>query len=333
MVSACALFLASVPAFASLVRGDDGFDYSSLSLREVGARNTMDWRMWFEKDGQPISPWHDIPLYPFAGNESIINYYIEIPRWSDGKIETKRNEPLNPIFHDDTDGQPRFVASVWPHKSYPFHYGSIPQTWEDSTFELPFTGYPGDNDPMDVFDVTSIGEGYVGEVRQAKVLGGLAMIDDESTDWKVIVVDIRDPLAAVVDTVADLEMYRPSLAQSFYDWFIYYKVIRGKGLNHIVGNDFQNATFMSHHIAESHGYWRNLVRGETKVNKIRINQTSNPTWCKSYIPSQEAAAAFDIPAESNVLPPAERPAKYDRFYYLDTDFATIDVPGEVIDIE
>jgi inorganic pyrophosphatase len=89
---------------------------------------------------------------------------------------------------------------VWPHKSYPFHYGSLPQTWEDSTKDLPFTGYPGDNDPMDVFDVTSIGEGYVGEIRQAKVLGGLAMIDDDSTDWKVIVIDIQDPLAAVVDS-------------------------------------------------------------------------------------------------------------------------------------
>lgn len=85
--------------------------------------------------------------------------------------------PKDPIFHDDRRGQPRFVATVWPHKTYPFHYGSIPQTWEDSTVTHNFTGYPGDNDPMDVFDITSIGEGYVGEIRQAKVLGGLPMID------------------------------------------------------------------------------------------------------------------------------------------------------------
>jgi inorganic pyrophosphatase len=133
--------------------------------------------MWMQKDGKPISPWHDIPLYPFEGNTSIINYYIEIPRWTDGKIETARNEPLNPIFHDSTNGKPRFVATVWPHKTYPFHYGSIPQTWEDSTILHNITGYEGDNDPMDMFDITSIGNAQVGEIRTAKVLGGLPMID------------------------------------------------------------------------------------------------------------------------------------------------------------
>lgn len=51
---------------------------------------------------------------------------------------------------------PRFVYSVWPHKTYPFNYGSIPQTWEDSTVTHNFTGYPGDNDPMDIFDVSEI---------------------------------------------------------------------------------------------------------------------------------------------------------------------------------
>jgi inorganic pyrophosphatase len=59
----------------------------------------------------------------------------------------------DPIFHDDRNDLPRFVESVWPHKSYPFHYGSIPQTWESPNFNHSFTGFPGDNDPMDLFDI------------------------------------------------------------------------------------------------------------------------------------------------------------------------------------
>lgn len=51
--------------------------------------------MWLEKDGNPISFWHDVPLYPDEEDKSIIHYYTEIPRWTDGKIETKRNEPLS----------------------------------------------------------------------------------------------------------------------------------------------------------------------------------------------------------------------------------------------
>lgn len=51
--------------------------------------------MWLEKDGQPISFWHDIPLYPEKGNNHIVSYVVEIPRWTDGKIETRRDEPLS----------------------------------------------------------------------------------------------------------------------------------------------------------------------------------------------------------------------------------------------
>lgn len=64
--------------------------------------------------------------------------------------------PIDPIFHDDSDDLPRFVATFWPHKTYPFNYGSLPQTWEDSTVEHNFTGYVGDNDPMDVFDISAL---------------------------------------------------------------------------------------------------------------------------------------------------------------------------------
>lgn len=56
---------------------------------------SQDWRVWLEKDGEPISFWHDIPLYPDESNRNIINFYVEIPRWTDGKVETKRNEPLS----------------------------------------------------------------------------------------------------------------------------------------------------------------------------------------------------------------------------------------------
>jgi inorganic pyrophosphatase len=66
-----------------------------------------------------------VPLYPFENDTTIINAVVEIPRWTDGKIEIESEEPLTPIFHDDRKGAPRFVESVWPHRSYPFVYGSV----------------------------------------------------------------------------------------------------------------------------------------------------------------------------------------------------------------
>jgi inorganic pyrophosphatase len=82
----------------------------------------------------------------------------------------------DPIFHDDRNDLPRFVESVWPHKTYPFLYGSIPQTWESPNFPHPFTEEAGDNDPMDIFDIG--GEiGYIGQVKAVKILGALAVND------------------------------------------------------------------------------------------------------------------------------------------------------------
>lgn len=144
-----------------------------------------------------------MPLWPDVAQKHIINFVVEIPRWADGKIEIKRDEPLNPIFHDERNDAPRFVESVWPHKSYPFLYGSIPQTWENPNLNHSFTGFPGDNDPIDLFD---IGQdiGYTGQVKQVKVLGGLALSDGNETDWKILGVDVNDPLAPFVNCKSPL---------------------------------------------------------------------------------------------------------------------------------
>ena len=56
------------------------------------------------------------------------------------------------------------------------------------------TNARGDNDPVDVCE---IGEaiGYCGQVKQVKVLGVMALLDEGETDWKLIAIDTRDPLA------------------------------------------------------------------------------------------------------------------------------------------
>lgn len=77
---------------------------------------------------------------------------MEIDVYSTAPWQHANNE--DPIFHDDKKDKPRFVYSVWPHKTYPFHYGSIPQTWESPNFEHELTGLIGDNDPIDIFDIS-----------------------------------------------------------------------------------------------------------------------------------------------------------------------------------
>lgn len=94
----------------------------------------------------------------------------------------------------------------------------------------PDTKAKGDNDPIDACE---IGEriGYTGEIKQVKVLGIMALLDGGETDWKAIVIDIKDPLAAELTDIEDVERCFPGLLDGTKRWFKTYKVPDGKPTN------------------------------------------------------------------------------------------------------
>jgi hypothetical protein len=59
---------------------------SQYATRKIGAPNTLEHRIYLEKDGVPISPFHDIPLYANE-QQTILNMIVEIPRWTNAKME------------------------------------------------------------------------------------------------------------------------------------------------------------------------------------------------------------------------------------------------------
>lgn len=67
------------------------------------------------------------------------------------------------------------------------------QTWEDPNFISPHTNKKGDNDPIDVIEIGS-SVGTVGQIKQVKILGIIGLLDQDETDWKVVVIDANDPL-------------------------------------------------------------------------------------------------------------------------------------------
>ena len=44
---------------------------------------------------------------------------------------------------------------------------------------------------------------------KVKLLGAVALIDEGETDWKVLAIDVEDPLAAEIDDIAGLEAKMP----------------------------------------------------------------------------------------------------------------------------
>ena len=61
---------------------------SAYTVRKNGAPNTLEHRIYIEKDGVPVSPFHDIPLYANE-QQTVLNMIVEIPRWTNAKMEVR----------------------------------------------------------------------------------------------------------------------------------------------------------------------------------------------------------------------------------------------------
>lgn len=49
----------------------------------------------------------------------------------------------------------------------------------------------------------------------------MALLDEGETDWKVIVVDVLDPLASKLNDIEDVERHLPGLVRATNEWFRY----------------------------------------------------------------------------------------------------------------
>jgi len=246
---------------------------SQFSAVERGSVNTEDYRVYFKdsQTGNLISPFHDIPLK----NGDNFNMVVEIPRWSNAKMEIATKEPLNPIKQDVKKGKLRYVKNFFPHHGYIWNYGALPQTWEDPTHKDANTGVNGDNDPIDVVEIG----GKIhprGSVIQVKVLGVLAMIDDGETDWKVFCIDVNDEDAANLNDIDDVKKLKPGLVEATVEWFKYYKVPDGKPVNEFAFNDeAKDKAFAESVIMQTHEQWKNLMKTPDNEGKIDITNVCN----------------------------------------------------------
>ncbi|KAH9178804.1 inorganic pyrophosphatase [Lactarius sanguifluus] len=236
--------------------------------RLIGAPNTLEHRVFIEQNGQVVSPFHDIPLFADQSN-GILNMIVEVPRWTNAKMEISKEEAFNPIKQDIKKGRLRYVRNCFPHHGYIWNYGAFPQTWEDPTQQHAETKARGDNDPLDVCE---IGEqvGYVGQVKQVKVLGIMALLDEGETDWKVLVVDVQDPLASKLNDIEDVERHLPGLVRATNEWFRIYKIPDGKPENQFAfSGEAKNKKYAAEIIHECHEARNITVDGSP--GHVRLN--------------------------------------------------------------
>jgi inorganic pyrophosphatase len=282
---------------------------------ERGQLHTLNYRCYF-RDAQTktlVSPFHDIPLVneqytSSTGNQKdiIYNMVVEVPRWTNAKMEINKQLKLNPIVQDVKSGKPRFVHNVFPYHGYLWNYGALPQTWEDPNHVDADTKTTGDNDPLDVCEIGTTLHA-TGSIVPVKIVGVLGLIDEGETDWKLIGIDIRDKLASQINDIDDVENLLPGLLEATRRWFKYYKVPTGKPPNKFALNEeFANREYAQRVINETRKYWEKLASGETKVDEKVCSIVNTTLKNRGTITKSEAEKIVESDEQYQ-----EEPAKLD----------------------
>lgn len=168
----------------------------------------------------------------------------------------------------------RFVHNCFPHHGYIWNYGALPQTWEDPSHLDENTKAKGDNDSIDVCE---IGQRVCkrGDVIKVKVLGTLALIDDGETDWKVLAIDVNDPLAKSLNDIGDVEKLMPGFVTATVEWFRIYKMPDGKPENQFAFNgEAKNKAFALQVIEQTHEQWKALINNASNDGGIDITNST-----------------------------------------------------------
>ena len=156
---------------------------------------------------------------------NLVCLYSKIPRRA--SFDSSATASLTRVIFGTTVLSLRLENTSYSHKAEEL---TISQTWEDPNVIHPETKAKGDNDPLDVCEIGEL-VGYPGQVKQVKILGVMALLDEEETDWKVIVIDVNDPLAPKLNDVEDVERHLPGLLRATNEWFRIYKIPDGKPEN------------------------------------------------------------------------------------------------------
>ncbi|CAI4048849.1 inorganic diphosphatase PPA2 SKDI_13G3960 [Saccharomyces kudriavzevii IFO 1802] len=289
------------------------------TLRILSARNHRQFRtiqqgseytIGFKKyvilqNGEVGSFFHDIPL-DLNEREKTVNMIVEVPRWTTGKFEISKELRFNPIIQDTKNGKLRFVNNIFPYHGYIHNYGAIPQTWEDPTMEHELgsddVALKGDNDPLDCCEIGS-DVLKMGSIKKVKVLGSLALIDDGELDWKIIVIDVNDPLSPKINSLENVEKHFPGILNATREWFRKYKVPAGKPLNKFAFREqYKDSNNTIQIIKDCHDSWRKLISGSLQ------NKYEN-------LPNTERAGK-GVTLEDSTEPPSQIPPDVEKWHYV-----------------
>ena len=228
----------------------------------LGKKFTTNYKIYYKnpETGKLGSFFHDVPMKDNKTN--LFNMVIEIPQHTNPKYEVSKTDILNPIVQDTKKGKLRFINNLFPYKGYICSYGCIPQTWEDPALE-------GDNDPLDVLDISTGKVLNTGDIQQVKVLGSLGLIDDNEIDWKIISISNHSEDFDKINSLEDVEKTYPGLLEGIRFWFANYKVSNKFKNEFLHDGKFLGVQETLKVIEECHNSWKKLISKKKTELKVK----------------------------------------------------------------
>lgn len=140
----------------------------------------------------------------------------------------------------------------------------------------------------------------------------MALLDEEETDWKIMTIDINDPLAPKLNDVEDVERHLPGLLRATNEWFRIYKIPDGKPENQFAfSGECKNRKYAMDIVRECAEAWERLVTGKTQPGGISLKNT---TVAHSADRAQDANA-LGIPRHEDKQPAPIDPS-IDKWFFI-----------------
>lgn len=238
------------------------------------------------------SMWHHVDLHVKSWldeDTGLYRYVNEIPRGALQKFELMTHLAHN-VIREDAKGSRKLKSFNHP---VPFNYGCFPQTFRDPQERDELYDAPGDNDPLDVLDLTPEAV-PVGKVVRCRPLGAVCLIDEGQADWKIIVVntEAKGPLAEA-RTIADAERLAPGRIEEALRWMDEFKQHSSKSETtlHYEIHDAARAMTI---IEKDHSAWRRLVA------EAEADGTARGHWIRT--PVEKTGAQVLSPGWATPLP-------------------------------
>ena len=140
----------------------------------------------------------------------------------------------------------------------------------------------------------------------------MALLDEEETDWKIIVIDVNDPLAPKLNDIEDVERHLPGLLRATNEWFRIYKIPDGKPENQFAfSGECKNKKYAEEIIRECSDAWERLITGKQKPGDISLANATN----QSSPDLVDKSSLSKIPRGTNEAP-APIDGSVDKWFFI-----------------